>query len=119
MRRLKELEFLTLLVLDTDEKSIPFQEKDVPQGLKPSSAPAQCGTAEAVPFVRLSPQPVKPIADVQPTGRGLFSAPVTPSLTNSGPAALNQNHQYDNKKYAGNYPDDRCIVHVVLPSLNG
>jgi hypothetical protein len=51
MQRLKELELLILLVLDTDEKSIPLRRKTYP-------APAQCGTAEAVPFVRLSPQHV-------------------------------------------------------------
>ena len=40
------------------------------------------------------------------------------ALVNPGPAALDQNHQNDNKEYAGNEPDNRCIVHVVLPSLN-
>jgi hypothetical protein len=44
--------------------------------------------------------------------------PVPTALVNPGPAALDQNHQNDNKEYAGNYPDNRCIVHVVLPSLN-
>jgi hypothetical protein len=51
MRRLKELELLILLVLNTDEKSIPLRRKTHP-------TPAQCGRAEAVPFVRLSPQHV-------------------------------------------------------------
>jgi hypothetical protein len=37
---------------------------------------------------------------------------------NSGPAALDQNHQNDNKEHTGDEPDNRCIVHVVLPSLN-
>jgi hypothetical protein len=32
MRRLKELEVLTLLVLDTDEKSIPFRRKTYLRG---------------------------------------------------------------------------------------
>jgi hypothetical protein len=36
------------------------------QTLKPSSVPAQCGTAEAVPFVESFPQSVKPNPDAKP-----------------------------------------------------
>jgi hypothetical protein len=40
------------------------------------------------------------------------------ALVNPGPAALDQNHQNNNKEYAGNQADNHCIVHVVLLSLN-
>jgi hypothetical protein len=36
----------------TPSEARTLQEKAVPQGLKPSTAQAQCGTAEAVPFVQ-------------------------------------------------------------------
>jgi hypothetical protein len=36
-------------------------------------------------------------------------------LTNLSTTALNQNDQHDDKEHAGNYPDNRCIVHVSSP----
>src|SRR6267142_2258908 len=34
------------------KQAIPFRQKEVPQGLKPSLKPVRCGTAKAVPFVQ-------------------------------------------------------------------
>lgn len=36
-------------------------------------------------------------------------------LVNLLSATLNQNDQYDDKEYGGNYPDNRYIVHVNSP----
>ena len=48
-----------------------------------------------------------------PTGGFLPLSCSEAVLANSGPAALDQNHQNDHKQYSGNDPDHRCIVHVV------
>jgi hypothetical protein len=68
-----------------------------------------------VPFVRLSPHLKRPyLPFIQQAGFLLGYREA--ALANSRPAALDQNHQNDNKKHAGNRPDNRYIVHVVLLS---
>src|SRR5579859_4056730 len=44
--------------------------------------------------------------------------PLRLCLVNPGPAALDQNHQNGNKEHAGDEPNNRYTVHVVLLSLN-
>lgn len=42
-------------------------------------------------------------------------SPSSTRLANPSTTALNQNDQHDDKEYAGDYPDNRCIVHVNSP----
>lgn len=41
------------------------------------------------------------------------------ALANFCTAALDQNEQYDDEKYACNYPDDCDVIHAMSPSLIG
>jgi hypothetical protein len=65
--------------------------------------------------MRLSSPESRNSSVASPSSRGNGYTYRETALANARPAALNQNHQYDNKKYAGNHPDNRHIVHVISP----
>jgi hypothetical protein len=96
---------LILLVLDTDEKSIPLRRK------------TYSGFKDLIGFGPVAARLSRALCPA--LSSDVMRATNAAALANSRTAALDQNHKYDNKKYAGNYPDHCWSVHVVLPSLNG